>query len=200
MPRVTKPSVAESFPYLAHEAVDLDLRTVTRGSTKLALWRCKHGREWRATVNKRVAGRGCPYCSGNKTLAGFNDLATKFPEIAAEADGWNPSLVPPKSDKSLEWRCRLGHKWQAPPRDRTRGDGCPYCSGRRVLRGFNDLKTTHPKLSREAVGWNATTVTAGSHFKAKWKCASGHTWVAPVKERALRGRGCPFCSRVSLAV
>jgi len=200
MPRVTKPSVAESFPNLAREVVDLDLRTVTRGSTKLALWRCKHGHEWRAAVNKRVAGRGCPYCSGNKTLPGFNDLATRFPEVAAEADGWDPSLVAPRSDKSFKWRCKLGHKWQARPADRARGGGCPYCSGRRVLRGFNDLKTTHPQLSREAVGWKTQTVTAGSHFRAKWKCASGHSWVAPVKERALRGRGCPFCNRVSLAV
>lgn len=200
MRRVVKSSVAEAFPHLVSEVMDLDLRTVTRGSTKIALWRCSRAHTWRATVNKRVAGRGCPYCSGNKTLAGFNDLATKFPEIAAEADGWNPSLVPPKSDKSLKWRCKLGHSWQAAPKDRTRGDGCPYCSGRRVLRGFNDLKTTHPKLSREAVGWNAITVTAGSHFKAKWKCKSGHSWAAPVKDRALRDRGCPFCSRVSLAV
>ena len=195
-----KLSVADQYPHLLGEVVDMDLRTVTRGSTQVALWKCRYGHEWSATINKRVAGRGCPYCSGNKTLAGFNDLATKFPAVAAEAHGWDPSHVAPKSDKSLKWRCKVGHTWQATPRDRTRGDGCPYCSGRRVLRGFNDLKTTHPHLSREAVGWKTSTVTAGSHFKAKWQCASGHSWTAPVKDRALRGRGCPFCSRVSLAV
>ena len=41
--------------------------------------------EWIATVKSRSINRtGCPYCSHNKVLAGFNDLATLFPEVADE--------------------------------------------------------------------------------------------------------------------
>ena len=38
-----------------------------------------------ATVKSRTINRtGCPYCSHNKVLGGFNDLATLFPEVADE--------------------------------------------------------------------------------------------------------------------
>lgn len=34
-------------------------------------------------------GGGCPYCAGRKVLPGFNDLASKSPDVAAQ---WNPAL------------------------------------------------------------------------------------------------------------
>jgi hypothetical protein len=42
---------------------------------------------------------GCPIYSGNQVLAGFNDLKTKFPEIASEAYGWDPATSLPGSNK-----------------------------------------------------------------------------------------------------
>ena len=41
----------------------------------------------------------------------FNDLKTKFPVIAAEADGWDPSKVFGGSTKKRNWICNEGHKW-----------------------------------------------------------------------------------------
>ena len=58
---------------------------VTIGSHKKVIWRCKKGHEWEAAVKSRTINKtGCPYCSHNKVLAGFNDLATLLPDIAAE--------------------------------------------------------------------------------------------------------------------
>lgn len=58
---------------------------VSIGSHKKVIWKCKLGHEWIATVKSRTINRtGCPYCSHNKVLAGFNDLATLFPEVANE--------------------------------------------------------------------------------------------------------------------
>lgn len=58
---------------------------VSIGSHKKAIWQCKQGHEWTATVKSRtINGTDCPYCSHNKILAGFNDLATVFPDVAAE--------------------------------------------------------------------------------------------------------------------
>jgi hypothetical protein len=34
----------------------------------------------------------------------------------------------------------------------------------------------------------------GSGFAAKWKCSLGHSWKAPIKNRVLQGKGCPYCS------
>ena len=41
---------------------------------------------WKMSVGKRTGGSICPYLSGRKILAGFNDLKTTHPELAAQ---WN---------------------------------------------------------------------------------------------------------------
>jgi hypothetical protein len=67
-----------------------------------------------------------------------------------------------------------------------------------VLAGYNDLATTHPELAEQAMGWDPTTVTAGSNKKRKWLCNEGHTWVAVVGSRTSRpqgGSGCPSCAK-----
>ena len=58
---------------------------VTVGSHKKVIWKGKCGHEWVATVKSRaISGTGCPYCSHNKILVGFNDLASQRPQIASE--------------------------------------------------------------------------------------------------------------------
>ncbi|MFR8347583.1 MAG: zinc-ribbon domain-containing protein, partial [Mediterraneibacter gnavus] len=83
------------------------------GSHKKVIWRCKKGHEWEAVVKSRTINKtGCPYCSHNKVLAGFNDLATLLPDIAAEWSDRNYPL-PEKhriySDELLELR-RVLHR------------------------------------------------------------------------------------------
>ena len=68
---------------------------VSIGSHKKVIWRCKKGHEWEAVVKSRTINKtGCPYCSHNKVLAGFNDLATLLPDIAAEWSDRNYPLLP----------------------------------------------------------------------------------------------------------
>ena len=47
------------------------------GSHKKVLWIGACGHEWSAEIRNRVRGAGCPYCSHNAVLQGFNDLAQK---------------------------------------------------------------------------------------------------------------------------
>ena len=56
------------------------------------------------------------------------------------------------------------------------------------------LSLTHPKLAKEAYGWEADTVTFGSSQRKKWKCSKDHIWKATVAVRAIGGNGCPYCS------
>ena len=67
---------------------------VSIGSHKKVIWRCKKGHEWEAVIKSRTINKtGCPYCSHNKVLAGFNDLATLLPDIAAEWSDRNYPLL-----------------------------------------------------------------------------------------------------------
>lgn len=56
--------------------------SVTHGSNKIVWWKGKCGHEWRASIKNRViGGSGCPYCSHNAILEGFNDLASQKPNL-----------------------------------------------------------------------------------------------------------------------
>ena len=186
-------SLAETHPELASQANGWDPATVVAGSGRKLSWRCEHGHTWNAVVTNRVRGTGCPTCSGRIPSSGMNDLATTNPELAAQADGWDPTAVLAFSHRKMNWKCDLGHQWAASVADRSSGRGCPFCANRRVLVGFNDLATTNPELASQADGWDPTTVVAFSNRKVQWKCSKGHTWRAWIGNRT-KGSGCPVCS------
>ena len=77
-----------------------------------------------------------------------------FPELMEEWD-WekngrtDPAKLAPSSGRKVWWTGKCGHSWQAPPSNRVYGSSCPYCSGRAVLPGFNDLAATHPQIASE---------------------------------------------------
>ena len=178
---------------------------LSAGSHRTVWWRCPKGHAYAAQVFSRTAGTGCPYCAGKQPIPGETDLATSHPELSAEWDSENnapltPAQVTAGSHRRVWWRCALGHAWQAAPFSRAAGSGCPYCANRRVLPGFNDLTTTHPKLCRE---WDETlnapltpeTLTFGSNRKVWWRCDDGHVWQAAVFSRTrARPSGCPVCA------
>jgi len=67
---------------------------------------------------------------------GFNDLATTNPELAADADEWDPTTIFANNNRSFNWKCNLGHKWKATANNRSGGRGCPSCAEY----GFNPSK------------------------------------------------------------
>ena len=60
----------------------------------------------------------------------------------------NPSNVKSGSHDVVWWKCDKGHEYQSKVYEKTKGYGCPYCSGRKVLTGYNDLKVKSPTLIR----------------------------------------------------
>ena len=156
---------------------------VSFGSHTKVWWICKNGHEWEASVAKRGSGgRGCPYCTNKAVLPGYNDMASKYPNLAAE---WHPTkngeLTPATvtwgSNKKVWWLCpKCGYEWQAVINKRTSiGEQCPCCGpiAKQIKVGFNDLNTTHPNLAAE---WHPTkngeltpkSVTFGSNKTVWW--------------------------------
>ena len=180
--------------------------SLTAGTRKKVWWLCEKGHRWQAMVASRARGAGCPVCAGKEIVAGENDLGSCFPAVAAQWDTTRNGLLSPQqcspaSNRRVWWRCALGHAYQAAVGARTvNGSGCPYCAGKKVLKGFNDLATLEPKV---AESWHPTlngrltpeTVTVGSRRKVWWQCPEGHVWKAVVYSRAGRQRaGCPVCA------
>ena len=116
---------------------DLSPRQVSPGSHRKVWWRCERGHDYLAWIAGRTRqGSGCPYCAGTKVLPGFNDLATRVPQIAAQ---WHPtfngaltpSMVTPGSHRKVWWQCSEGHVWKAVVHSRAGPQkcGCPVCAG-----------------------------------------------------------------------
>ena len=127
---------------------------VSIGSHKKVIWKCKLGHKWIATVKSRTINKtGCPYCSHNKVLVGFNDLATLFPEVADEWSDRNensPTEVMAFANSKAWWKCRTcGYEWNTLISTRSGGSKCPCCSGYTFIKGKNDLKSTHPQIAKE---------------------------------------------------
>ncbi len=187
--------LATTHPELASQAVGWDPQTISAGSHQVLRWKCSVGHFTETTVkNRALLGNGCRICANQEVLPGFNDLATKFPEVAKSANGWDPRLVLPGSNKKYQWMCPLGHLYEQSVGQRVNGHGCSFCAGKRILIGFNDLKTTYPNVAAEAHGWDPTKVIAGSHKKFEFKCRYNHIFTSTVKDRTVKGSGCPDCS------
>lgn len=190
----SKESVLSFDPDLASQAADWDPSVTSISHSKKLNWRCSLGHVWDATITHRLRNQNCPYCSSHRLLVGFNDLATTHPDLAAEADGWDPKSVISDGHRSFRWKCGLGHVWENSISNRKGGQGCPFCKGKRILFGFNDLFTLHPSIAAEASGWDPREYSVGSGQKLKWKCIQGHEWDTTVASRVSQGTGCPFCA------
>jgi hypothetical protein len=188
--------------------------TVAPQSGRKVWWLCPHGHEWKAVINSRTRGKGCPYCAGQKPTADRN-FATEFPELVREWDfeknqNTRPENYTPRSTKKVWWRCEKGHSWQATICNRTRKwkSACPFCTNR-MLCADNSLAQVRPDIAKD---WHPNKnapltpndVVAGGSKKVWWVCKHGHEWQATIGHRVISGTGCPKCSlqtsRIEMAI
>jgi len=183
--------------------IDIDPTKISYGSMKKVWWICDKGHEWQAVIKNRTKDNpsGCPFCSNSKVLKGYNDLESRYPDIAKEWSDKNslkPCEVMPMSNKKAWFKCSLGHEYETIISSRTyKGSGCPYCNGV-ILKGYNDLETTHPMLAREYSFYNKNRcdqIKANSKETVRWKCiVCNNEWMMRVSTR-VNGSGCPECEK-----
>ena len=112
-----------------------------------------------------------------------------------------------QSGRKVGWicdQCPDGHlhSWSATVFNRTNGQGCPQCSGRKVCK-HNSLATKAPSVAAEwdcaANDGTPDSVTAQSNQHASWHCdACGHKWRARVDARVSKHKaGCPQCAKTA---
>lgn len=162
-------------------------------------WQClvNENHDWQAPVSARSIGYNyCPKCN--------NDLLEKFPYLAEQ---WHhlknkdkPENYSCGSNEIVWWQCEksLEHEWQSSILNRANGNGCPYCSNKKVC-SDNNLTVTNPNLVLE---WDyekndckPEEFTKGSGKKIHWICLKDnkHKWPANISTR--QKHGCPFCRK-----
>lgn len=213
--------LVSQFPHIAEEwnyekNAMLSPKSIAPGSNKKVWWRCQTcGNEWETTINHRTAktrATGCPKCCERERAkqhmqanVGTDDFASTHPELVNEWDYDKNSPLTPENIKAYSnqkyyWICPMGHSYKATAGHRSCGRGCPICTGKLVIRGINDIATTHPELVKD---WdyegngNITpfNISHGSKKKINWKChGCGYKWKTALYCRA-SGTGCPKCNK-----
>jgi len=171
-------------------------------------WVCDQGHQQQSTPAVRLArfksGKTCTICTGHVILPGFNDLKTKYPELAEQ---WHPTknlpLAPdtynPKNINPVHWICENNHEWVTSTSKRILSKtGCTECHNRHLRPVENNLLETNPKVAAE---WHPSlnlpvkpeNLTAGSGFLSWWVDELGHEWQATVNTRT-QGHNCPICA------
>lgn len=122
-----------------------------------------------------------------------------YPEIDIPSIGCNDNIA-------VWWECpNCPYVWQNTVKSRyTKQSGCPYCTNRIIVSGFNCLKTKHPdiyaqlhkELNKQA-GIKIKRLSPGTPTIVWWQCPqdSEHIWKAPVGKRTGGNQtGCPHCA------
>jgi glutaredoxin len=136
----------------------------------------------------------------------ITSLKVHNPELAKE---WHPTKnqsltaadVSKGTNRKVWWECPKGHSYEASVNNRSRGSGCPFCSGR-MSTPDNSLAVKNPEIAREwhptkNGGLNPKDVSYGSGQNVWWKCPVDalHEWQAKISARTkeFKPTGCPYC-------
>ena len=176
---------------------------VTLKSNKKVWWICPKGHSYEMSSYHHNIGHRCPYCSNQKVLKGYNDLLSKDINGEYGVKEWDydkneirPDEVTIFSRQKAWWLCPKGHSYKNVIADHSRGDRCPYCSGRLPIKGETDLLSQDPEGCKE---WDykkntikPDEVTLKSNKKVWWICPKGHSYQAIIKSHSNK-IGCPIC-------
>ena len=113
--------------------------------TKIACLCAIDGHQWDSRASHLLEGQGCPMCQLRHKRISLDEFLRRLKSLEnsiTAIDLYRGMKV------RIRFRCKLGHIWSATPDDILHGRGCPYCSNRKVLTGFNDLWTTRPDVAR----------------------------------------------------
>ena len=210
--KIPKPeeSLGYKKPFLKSEwleNINGDIYNVFSNSNDIIEWICrKCHRNFKAKISNRAEDdKCCPYCSNRILIKGINDLATTHPHLIKEWSNLNDrqlSCLTNKSSYKAWWKCSVcSNTYQQVVSSKLISKtSCPYCRKTKVLKGFNDLATTHPWLIKEWSTLNdrdrdSSSIMCNSNYRAWWKCAEcSKEYRQSVKKKILMNKSCcPYC-------
>lgn len=151
---------------------------------------CKYGHRWETRPSNIRRGNWCPKCARGARRSGRSRVELSIEDMQLKAEERGGVCLSQEYDSQrdyLQWRCGIGHEWEAQAGSVYAGSWCPDCSGRRPL------TLDEMQLSAESRGGRCVSKAyRGVRIKLTWECADGHRWRAtPQSHRS--GSWCPRC-------
>ena len=148
------PDIAREWDYGNNDRNPSDIKAC---ENYVAHWKCQLcGYNWKTNVKNRIYNNtGCPKCSKEKSIenrrniqvAKTGGLERNYPHLFADWDyelnkEVNPYSVNLRDKRKFWWKCREEeHSYEATISHRISNEACVYCSNRKLLIGFNDVRT-----------------------------------------------------------
>lgn len=178
-------------------------------STHQRSWKCDRcGQSYHARIKTMLraldkTGYACPVCADLIVSPGYNDLATRYPNIADRlVPGLDASNTLYTRRTELDFTCRKGHVFHSTIQKMLEDDSCPICrSGGYVSESdlIDEWDDTANRLDPKAPDSPDNTLI-GSNKKVHWKCMKcGNKWMTQVYNRGVRHQGCPQCAKRALS-
>ena len=169
----------------AHGGECLETATPTRSTG--ARMRCSKGHEWLAALSVLYLGSWCPPCARRKeTIADMQQLAESLGGRCLSTRYTDPS-------RRLRWACAAGHEFLFRPFHVRRGSWCRTCDW--IAGTLGDAL----ECARKRGGTLAGEIGSVRHASLLWRCAAGHTWLAPARTISA-GHWCPSCADTRLSI
>lgn len=211
------PNLTKEFHHTKNGS--LSANNINKRTSKKVWWKCSVcNYEWLAAVSSRTSGSGCPACSGRVLIQGKNDLESWCKQTGNThiLDEWDyelntkkPNEITKRTSYYAFWKCKkCGYSYNSRIANRTNGNACPICSGKKVQSGINDFKTWCILNNKDNIlkEWDSqntllpSQVSHGSGKRILWICSvCNHHWSATLDNRK-KGKGCPQCGNKKRAL
>ena len=201
-------SVAALYPELVLLLSNKDntnLYTESQLSKKICLWKCPtcKGESYHEIQMMTYQKNWCPYCNGDKPMPGYNTVMALYPDVASllsPADSTDLNNELPTSTKYCLWKCpNCGGTNDFRVCDMVSGEAeCPYCSGAKVLPGFNSVAVKYPELlERLSVNdfTNLDEYLPTAKKTCLWRCPKcGGEAEFRICDMVIGKAECPYCN------
>ena len=165
-----------------------------KGTNKKIDCRCKVCNYSWSTDAQQLYNHGCPVCAGvvKTPEMYYKEVEEKFPnqyEFLTEYTAVYDDITVRNKN--------CGHEFTSRAVNILRGEcKCPYCNGKKILVGFNDLWTTHPHIAKMLANPNdGYKYTYSSGKKVEWVCSDCKTsYTKAVYDVVTNGLRCIHCS------
>ncbi|XZH34234.1 hypothetical protein ACSW8L_16055 (plasmid) [Clostridium perfringens] len=144
---------------------------------KILIKHNKCGKTFEMQGNNFLHGQQCPYCKGDRMREKFSKSQEDFEKEVLFIHGneiivigryinANTKILVKHNSK----KCKF-YQWETTPSKLLQGNTCPICSNRKIVKGINDIATTHPHLVKYFVNKeDAYKYSYGSDKRIKIKC------------------------------
>jgi hypothetical protein len=153
-------------------------------------WECALGHRWMATPRHIEHHRSwCPECARHRRAQALRQhTIEEMQELARTRGGQCLSQEFVNSNLPLQWRCAMGHTWNASASDVLRGSWCRKCSFANRRHTLEEMQA----LAASRGGHCLSECYIDSQTKLLWQCVRGHIWRA-TPGTVIQGSWCRRC-------